>query len=168
MKIGLLSDTHGHVDSGILSALEYVDEIWHAGDFGNHHVVDTLQKIAPLKGVYGNIDDTNIRAEFPEYLTLELENFKCLMIHIGGKPGKYSVIAKKLIQEYRPQIFICGHSHILKIIKDHANHCWYFNPGAAGHHGFHIQRTLIRFELNDSKISNLEVVELGKRGKIFQ
>lgn len=168
MKIGLISDTHSHLDSGILSALQNVDVIWHAGDFGHLNVAKELNKIAPIKGVYGNIDDKEIRSEFPEYLAFNCEGLKILIIHIGGQPGRYSPLAKRLIFEQQPDIFICGHSHILKIIKDHQNNCWYFNPGAAGHHGFHIQRTLIRFEINEAKISNLEVVELGKRGKLFQ
>lgn len=168
MKIGLISDTHSHLDSGILSALQKVDEIWHAGDFGHINVAKELKRIAPIKGVYGNIDDLEIRTEFHEFLVFDCEGLKILMIHIGGQPGKYSHLAKQLIPEYQPDIFICGHSHILKIIKDHKSNCWYFNPGAAGHHGFHIQRTLIRFEINGGKISNLEVVELGKRGKLFQ
>jgi len=168
MKIGLISDTHSHLDSGILGALQNVDEIWHAGDFGHINIAKDLSKIAPIKGVFGNIDDLEIRPEFPEYLVFDCEGLKILIIHIGGQPGRYSPLAKRLILEKQPDIFICGHSHILKIIKDHQNNCWYFNPGAAGHHGFHLQRTLIRFEIHEAKFSNLEVVELGKRGKLFQ
>jgi uncharacterized protein len=168
MKIGLISDTHGHLDSGIISALESVDEIWHAGDVGPFRIITNLKQIAPIRAVYGNIDDLELRAELPEFDVFDCNGLKILMLHIGGQPGKYPPLAKELIKKEKPQLFICGHSHILKIMKDHQYNCWYFNPGAAGHHGFHVQRTIIRFEIENATISNVEVVELGKRGRLNQ
>jgi putative phosphoesterase len=165
-KIGLLSDTHGYLDEGIFKVLNNCDEIWHAGDIGNIQVANQLQRIAPLQAVYGNIDGADIRMDFGEFVVLEYFGIKTLMMHIGGYPGRYTPRAKELIKIYQPDLFISGHSHILKIIRDHKNNLIHLNPGACGQHGFHIMRTLILFSLSTHGIQNVQVVELGKRGKI--
>jgi putative phosphoesterase len=165
-KIGLLSDTHGYLDDGILEVLHSCDEIWHAGDLGSVEVIDQLSTIAPLKAVYGNIDGSDIRLDFGEYLVLDNYETRALMMHIGGYPGRYTARAKELIKTHRPNLFISGHSHILKIVRDHRNNLIHFNPGACGHHGFHTMRTLILFSIESRGLQNVQVVELGKRGKI--
>lgn len=165
-KIGLLSDSHGYLDNGILEALKDCHEIWHAGDFGSMEVIVQLQEIAPVKGVYGNIDGLDIRAVQSEYLVLDNFGFRALIIHIGGYPGRYTPRANELLSIYQPNLFISGHSHILKIIRDRKNNLIHFNPGACGQHGFHNMRTLILFSLDVNGIQDVQVVELGKRGKI--
>lgn len=165
-KIGLLSDTHGHLDQGILNVLKDCDEIWQAGDVGSIQVIEQLKTIAPVKGVYGNIDGPDIRLVFSEFLVLDNYGIRTLILHIGGYPGRYSPRAKKLIKTYQPNLFISGHSHILKIIRDHNHNLIHFNPGACGHHGFHTMRTLILFSLDPNGIQEVQVVELGKRGKL--
>lgn len=163
-RIGLISDTHNYLDEAVFKHFESCDEIWHGGDFGSTAVSEALQKFKPLRGVYGNIDGKDIRSEFPEVLKFTCEEVKVLMIHIGGYPGKYSPLAKKEIAEYKPQLFIAGHSHILKIMYDKSFACLHINPGAAGKQGWHKVRTLIRFTIDDSNIKDCEVIELGKRG----
>ena len=163
MKIGLLSDTHSYLDDRILHHLSSCDEIWHAGDFGSLEVSDTLASLKPLRGVYGNIDDQMIRLIHPKVNRFTVEGLDVLMTHIGGYPGKYHPDIKNEIQQNPPGMFITGHSHILKIMPDKKLHLLHLNPGAAGKHGFHKVRTLIKFELNAGKIENLQVVELGKR-----
>ena len=163
MRIGLLSDTHSHMDERIVHHLKNCDEIWHAGDIGDLKVTDELSKIAPLRVVYGNIDDHLIRSEFPLVSDFEVDGVRVVMTHIGGKPGRYASGVQSLIRQTKPQVFICGHSHICKVVMDPVNTCLYMNPGAAGIHGFHKVRTLLRFEINAGKIQNLEVVELGTR-----
>jgi len=167
MKIGVISDTHGYVDDQILKYFGKVDEIWHAGDFGNWDVVEKLQCFKPLIGVYGNIDGHEIRQSFPEQIHIEREGLSIWMIHIGGAPPKYNTKVKKLLQQSKPDIMVCGHSHILKVMAD-PNHdkMLYINPGAAGKHGFHKMRTMLRFEINNGKPANMEVIELGKRGML--
>lgn len=162
MKIGLLSDTHSYIDAEIIKQLKDCHEIWHAGDFGGK-VHTELEKIAPLKGVYGNIDSGDLRHQFPEILNYEIEGVKVLMIHIGGYPNKYNKKTKELIEKIRPQLFISGHSHICKIMRDDKNNLIHMNPGAAGRHGFHKVRTMITFEISDKKITNVKVIELGLR-----
>lgn len=166
MKIGLLSDSHSYIDNAIYKHLSNVDEIWHAGDIGNLNVTDQLSEIAPLKAVYGNIDDVLIRATFPENQIFTREGLKIFITHIGGYPGKYSARIKKEIKEQSPDLFICGHSHILKVMRDHQNKLIHLNPGACGIHGFHKMRTMLKFSIEKSKIHTMHVVELGKRGKI--
>lgn len=166
MRIGLLSDTHGYTDPKIFDAFKDVDEIWHAGDIGSLEVCHQLAKIKPLYAVYGNIDGREIRAEYPENLILERENLKILLTHIGGYPGNYSPKARKLIEEHRPGIFICGHSHILKVMRDPKYNLLAINPGAAGVQGFHHVKTVLRFVLHDGKIEQLEAIELGRRGAV--
>ena len=161
MKILLLSDTHSYIDDRILEYAKNADEIWHAGDFGNLEVIDELIKAGTLRGVFGNIDEAKIRAEFPEINIFECEKVKVVMIHIGGYPNKYAPRVKQILKEEKPQIFISGHSHILKVMYDKELEILHLNPGAAGKHGWHKMRTMLRFENNGEKIENLEVVELG-------
>ena len=164
-KIGLLSDTHGYIDDRIMSHLSICDEIWHAGDFGTSEVLDQLKKLGPVRGVFGNIDGMELRKSLPEELLFDLEELKVWIIHIGGYPPKYSRQIKDDLKRYNPGLFICGHSHILKVVFDKERNLLHINPGAAGHAGFHVIRTMVRFEINQGKIENLEVIELGRRGK---
>lgn len=162
-NILLLSDSHSHLDERILEYAQQADEIWHGGDFGSMEVVEQLEKIKPLRGVYGNIDNHNIRSSFPEVLRFECENVEILMIHIGGYPGKYSPLAKREIEKQSPKLFISGHSHILKAMYDQKNSLLHLNPGACGKSGWHKMRTMMRFQINGDQIENLEIVELGAR-----
>lgn len=167
MRIGLLSDTHSYLDPRVFEYFKNADEIWHAGDIGNASVADELAKFKPFKAVYGNIDDKNLQARFPEDLWMECEGVSVWMTHIGGAPPNYNPRVKKILKGRIPQLFICGHSHILRIKRDaNFNNMLYLNPGAAGNHGFHAIKTLVRFELTNSEIKNMEVVELGKRGQL--
>jgi putative phosphoesterase len=165
-KILLLSDTHGHLDHKILKYIKETDEVWHAGDIGTEAVSDQIQIEKPLKAVYGNIDGHVLRSQFPENQIFSCEGVKVLITHIGGYPGRYNARVKNLILKEKPQLYICGHSHILKVINDQKNKLIHMNPGACGVQGFHKVRTLLRFELNAGKIENLEAIELGARGKI--
>lgn len=167
IKIGLISDTHSYLDPKVFDMFKDVDEIWHAGDIGDISVADQLKAFKPFYAVYGNIDDKDVRIEYPLNLVLEREGLKILMTHIGGYPGNYEPKARRKIEEEMPDIFICGHSHILRVAKDPKyNNMLAMNPGAAGVHGFHKVKTLLRFTLNNGKIENLEAIELGKRGAI--
>ncbi len=163
-RIGLISDTHGYLDEAVFEYFKDCDEVWHAGDFGNRELVEKLQAFKPLKGVYGNIDGHKIRAEFPEQLRWYCEGVEVLMIHIGGYPGRYAPSIKKYIQENPPKLFITGHSHILKVMNDEKLKCLHINPGAAGNHGWHKVRTIVRLTIDGERMSNCEVIELGKRG----
>jgi hypothetical protein len=168
-KIGLISDTHSFLDLKVLEFFEEVDEIWHAGDIGDLQVTDALKKIKPLRAVYGNIDDASARLEFPFDLHFELEGFTIWMTHIGGYPNNYVPRVKKLLDEKAPDIFVCGHSHILRVMRDEKyNNMLTINSGAAGVHGFHKVKTILRFTLDDKKITQMEAIELGKRGEISQ
>ncbi len=162
-KILLLSDSHSYIDDRIIDYASQADEIWHCGDFGNPEVIEKLEKITTLRGVYGNIDGEKVRKIFPEVSRFTIENVEVLMIHIGGYPGKYSPLTKKEIAEKAPNLFISGHSHILKAMYDQKNNLLHLNPGACGKEGWHKTRTMMRFEINGDKIENLEVIELGKR-----
>jgi putative phosphoesterase len=168
LKIGLISDSHSYFDHKSSSYLQDVDEIWHAGDVGDPAMLDLLPKGIPLRGVYGNIDDTAVRERFPEWLEFELEGVKVLMTHIGGRPPRYAKGVKERIRSSRPQLFICGHSHVCCVEVDPSLNCLYMNPGAVGQQGFHQMRTLLLFDLTEGKIANLRVVELGRRGAISQ
>ena len=161
LKIGLISDTHSFLDSNIFTHFAECHEIWHIGDIGDEEVLRNLQNFKPTFAVYGNIDSQDLRHELPENMILEKEGLKILITHIGGLPGKFPARIKNLIKIHQPDLFICGHSHILRVIKD--KNLVYINPGAAGHHGFHAVRTIMRMTLENGKISNLEVVELGRR-----
>lgn len=151
------------MDDRILDYAQHADEIWHCGDFGDMEVIKKLQNCAPVKGVFGNIDDAKIRTVFPESLTFRTENVTVSMLHIGGYPGKYTPLAKKIIEENHPKIFISGHSHILKAMFDEKNQLLHLNPGAAGKTGWHKVRTMMRFEIDNTEIKNLEIIELGAR-----
>lgn len=163
-KILLLSDTHSYIDDRILHYAEQADEVWHAGDIGDLKVTDTLKKVKLLRAVYGNIDDAEARKEFPLNAVFECEGMKVWITHIGGYPGKYPTRIKEGFMLYKPDVFICGHSHILKVQYDKQYQCLTMNPGAAGTRGFHQMRTMLRFEIANGKMQNLEVIELGKRG----
>lgn len=150
------------MDDRISSYAQDADEVWHCGDFGIG-VAEELEKIKPLRGVFGNIDDEKVRKNFPEVLCFECEKVKVLMIHIGGYPGKYSPLARKEILENRPKLFISGHSHILKAMFDQKNNLLHLNPGACGKTGWHKVRTMIRFVIDNEEIKDLEIIELGNR-----
>jgi uncharacterized protein len=158
-RIGLLSDTHHFLDDSIFEHFKECDEIWHAGDFGNN-VADKLATFKPLRGVYGNIDDTIIRSQYPEQIIFTCEKVKVLIKHIGGYPPKYNIATKPTIIKEQPQLFISGHSHILKIMYDEKLGCLHMNPGAAGKQGWHKVRTLIRFIIDGAEMKNCEVIEL--------
>lgn len=162
-KIGLLSDTHGYLDEAIFTHFEKCDEIWHAGDFGNVELANKLSDFKPLRGVYGNIDGQDIRQLYPETLRFSIEGLDVFMIHIGGYPDRYSPVVKDLMLHNPPSLFISGHSHILKVIYDKKFKCLHLNPGAAGKQGWHKVRTLQRFDIEEGKIQNLEVIELAAR-----
>jgi hypothetical protein len=166
MKIGLLSDTHGDLDPKVLSHFARCDEIWHAGDIGPGVVVQ-LEAFKPLRAVYGNIDDKDMQLRFPEDLRFDVEGINIWMTHIGGVPPRYNPRISKLLKAKIPDIFICGHSHILKIMRDaEKNNMLFLNPGAAGNHGFHSIKTMLRFDIVGGRVLNMEVIELGKRGQI--
>ena len=166
MKICLLSDTHHHLDDGIRTHLDWADEIWHAGDIGNAGLLDELEKFCTTRAVWGNIDGADLRVRLPELNSFEVDGLKVSIFHIGGHPPRYNAVSAKILDELRPDIFIAGHSHILKVMRDQDRKLIYMNPGAAGQHGFHKIRTLLRFNIEEGVLKNLEVVELGKRGKI--
>jgi len=163
-KILLLSDTHSFIDAQILKFVKQADEVWHAGDIGNLSVTDAIKDLKPIRAVYGNIDDKDARAEFPLDNKFELENVTVWMTHIGGYPNKYNQRIREEIQKKPPKIFIAGHSHILKVQFDKKLNLLHLNPGAAGNHGFHKIRTMLRFCLENGEIKNLEIIELAKRG----
>lgn len=166
MKIGLISDTHSYLDPKVFEHFKLCDEVWHAGDIGNQEVANELTAFKPFRAVYGNIDGRDLQLKFPENLFFECEGFKILISHIGGAPPNYNARVKKLFKEFSPDIFICGHSHILRVVRDEKlNNLLYINPGAAGQHGFHKMRTLIRFDFEQKKVTKMEVIELGKRGQ---
>ena len=165
-KIGLISDTHSYLDEKVFEHFKDVDEIWHGGDFGNAAIADALKAFKPLRGVYGNIDGYDISREFPEELIFMCEDVKVFIKHIGGYPGRYAPGVKNTIIKEKPQLFISGHSHILKIMYDDKLQCLHINPGAAGLQGWHKVKTLVRFVIDGKQIKNCEVIELGKRGAI--
>ena len=162
-KILLLSDTHGHLDDKIIKYVNQADEVWHAGDIGKEEIINYLTKLKPLKAVFGNIDDKKIRLITKEFLYFNYEKNKILITHIAGYPGKYNKNVNRLISIYKPNILVCGHSHILKVMYDKKNKHLHLNPGAAGISGFHNIRTMLRFKLDSDKIKELEIIELGKR-----
>ena len=162
-KILLLSDTHSFIDDQILKYVRQADEVWHAGDIGDLAVTDTIKEIKPLRAVFGNIDNHEARLEFPLHNRFMCEEVDVWITHIGGYPGKYSPAIREQIKLNPPKLFICGHSHILKVQFDKNLNLLHMNPGAAGKHGFHPVRTMLRFEIVGEKIQNLEVIELGLR-----
>ena len=161
-KILLISDTHGYIDEKIVKYANNVDEIWHAGDIGDISVSDKLKKIKPLRGVYGNIDDQKIRAEFPLHNRFICEKVNVWITHIGGYPKKYNPKILEELKSNPPDLFICGHSHILKVMNDKELDLLHMNPGAIGKHGLHRVRTMIQFEINGEKIENLSVIEFKR------
>lgn len=167
-RIGLISDTHGFLDEAVFKHFENRDEVWHAGDFGEGvaqrvSFANSSGERKRIQGVYGNIDNAIIRNEFPEQLVFMCEDVKVLMRHIGGSPPKYNPETRKELLIHQPQLFISGHSHILKIMYDDKLQCLHMNPGAAGKHGWHKVRTIIRFAIDGKDIKDCEVIELGKR-----
>lgn len=162
-KILLLSDTHSHIDDTILKYVNQADEVWHAGDIGNLSVTDTLKKLKPLRAVYGNIDDDKARMEFPLNNRFMCEEVDVWITHIGGYSGKYNQAIREEIKQNPPKLFICGHSHILKVHFDKSLNLLHMNPGACGIYGFHQIRTMLRFEIDADKIQALEIIEIGKK-----
>lgn len=163
IKILLLSDTHSYIDDDILKYIKQADEVWHAGDIGDITVSDAIRKIKPLKAVYGNIDNSTIRSEFPEHNRFKCEDVDVWITHIGGYPKAYDIRIREDIRLNPPKLFISGHSHILKVMPDKKLNLLHMNPGAVGKHGFHKVRTMLRFTINGSNIENLEVIEFEKR-----
>ncbi len=166
MRIGLMSDTHSHLDKDVFKYFEDCDQIWHAGDIGNIETADKLEQFKKLRAVYGNIDGHELRARYPKELHFECAGITIWMTHIGGYPPKLSQHILGKLKYYRPSLFICGHSHILKVMRDKEIGCLHMNPGACGIYGIHKMKTLLRFSIINKKIKNLEVVELGLRGEI--
>lgn len=162
-KIGLLSDTHGFLDDAVFKHFDKCDEIWHAGDFGSAGIIHQLSSFKPFRGVFGNIDNKEIQLLTKEHLRFDCEGVDVWMTHIGGYPGRYSSLVKPEIYTNPPKLFICGHSHILKVQYDAKLNLLYLNPGAAGKQGWHKVRTLLRFDLNETKVQNMEVIELATR-----
>jgi len=162
-RIGLISDTHGWLDENVFIHFKDCQEIWHAGDFGDTGIANRLREEKPLRGVYGNIDDAKLRLEFPEQLVFMCEEVKVMMRHIGGSPPRYNPETKKELLLHQPQLFISGHSHILKVMYDEKISCLHMNPGAAGKQGWHKVRTLIRFVIDGKNMKDCEVIELGNR-----
>lgn len=162
-KILVLSDTHSYLDDKILKHVSWADEVWHAGDIGDLMVTDTLKKLKPLRAVYGNIDNNQARMEFPLNNRFWCEEVDVLITHIGGYPGKYNTAIRQELQLNPPKLFICGHSHILKVQFDKQLNLLHMNPGAAGIHGFHQVRTMLRFVIEGTAIKDLEIIEFEKR-----
>ncbi len=160
--IGLLSDTHNFLDTRFISHLKRCDEIWHAGDIGSIEIAEKLKEIAPLKAVFGNIDSHKIRIEFPENQIFKCEEVDVWITHIGGYPGRYDRRVREGIYKNPPTLFICGHSHILKVMNDKKLGLLHMNPGAAGNSGLHKVKTMLRFTIDGKEIKNLEVIELER------
>ena len=162
-KILLLSDTHSFIDEKILKYVRLTDEVWHAGDIGDLAVTDEIKKLKPLRAVYGNIDNDKARMEFPLNNRFFCEGVEVLITHIGGYPGKYNQAIRDELKNNPPKLFICGHSHILKVQFDKTLNLLHMNPGAAGIHGFHQVRTMLRFEIDGEQIKALEIIEMEKK-----
>lgn len=164
-NIGIISDTHGYVDDRVFEYFRDCHEIWHAGDIGSLALAMRFEEVKPFRAVYGNIDDKDLQTRYPENSIFECEDLKILITHIAGSPPKYNPRVRKLIAEVKPDIFVCGHSHILRIKRDpQYNNMLFVNPGAAGNQGFHSIKTIVRFRIDGKKIENVEAIELGKRG----
>ncbi len=162
-RIGLISDTHSFLDEAVFEHFKNCDEVWHAGDFGEGVAQGLTSRLTLLRGVYGNIDGQDVRTEFPEQLVFMCEEVKVMMRHIGGYPPRYNAETKKELLIHQPQLFISGHSHILKIMFDDKFQCLHMNPGAAGKQGWHKRRTLIRFNIDGKEMKDCEVIELGSK-----
>lgn len=163
VQIGLLSDTHGFLDEVIFKYFENCDELWHAGDFGSVEILDQLKSFKPLRGVFGNIDGKEIRSELPQDLHWQCESVHVYMTHIGGYPGHYKARAKQALDRHKPDLFICGHSHIARVMRDPKRKLLHMNPGACGRTGWHSTRTVLRFRVDGERIGNVELIELGSR-----
>ncbi|RMZ51635.1 metallophosphoesterase [Flavobacteriaceae bacterium PRS1] len=161
-KILLLSDTHNYIDEKILKYVKQADEVWHAGDIGDLKVTDAIKKLKPLRAVYGNIDDAKARLEFPEHNRFKCQDVNVWITHIGGYPNRYDIRVRENIKQNPPDLFICGHSHILKVMSDKKLNLLHMNPGAIGKYGIHNVRTMLRFEIDGNKIQNLEVIEIKR------
>ena len=164
-RIGLMSDTHGFLDEKVLKYFEACDEIWHAGDIGTIEVADKVEAFKPFRAVYGNIDGADIRRRYPLDLRFDCEGLDVLITHIGGYPNRYSKRVREKMLENPPKLFISGHSHILKVMPDNKFDLLHINPGACGNHGFHQIKTIVRFSVDAGEVFDLEVIELGKRGR---
>ncbi|WP_184891140.1 metallophosphoesterase family protein [Candidatus Cardinium hertigii] len=168
MKIGLLSDTHGWLDPKIFDHFEKCNEVWHAGDIGDPKLLAAFDNFNCFRAVYGNIDEKAIRQKFPEFQIFQCEQIKVWMTHIGGIPPIYTPLIRAKLSQKQPDILVCGHSHILRVMRDIKRPpLLYLNPGAAGRHGAHYMRTLLRFEIDNNKIGNMEVIELGTRSTLI-
>jgi putative phosphoesterase len=165
MRIGLLSDTHGFLDEAVFGHFAQCDEVWHAGDFGSLEILNRFRDFKPLRGVHGNVDGPPLQTELPRDLAWDCAGLSVYMTHIGGYPGNYDARARTELRRLRPGLFICGHSHILKVMRDSALGLLHMNPGACGHQGWHLVRTLLRFTVEAGKISGVEAIELGPRGR---
>jgi uncharacterized protein len=164
VRIGLLSDTHGFFDEAIASYFEQCDELWHAGDIGSVEVLESLLASKPTRAIYGNVDGADVRLRVPQDMEWECEGVRVYMTHIGGYPGNYDRLAVKEITSRRPGLFICGHSHIARVMRDVDRKLLHMNPGACGHNGWHKIRTILRFTIESGKIGSVECIELGPRG----
>jgi uncharacterized protein len=162
-RIGLISDTHGYLDENVFAHFENCHEVWHAGDFGEGDIAKRIKEKKSMKGVFGNIDVNSIRNEFPEQLVFMCEEVKVMIRHIGGYPPRYNAETKKELLIHKPQLFVTGHSHILKVMYDDTLQCLHMNPGAAGKQGWHKVRTIIRFVIDGNEMKDCEVIELGKK-----
>ncbi len=162
-KILLISDTHSFLDTALLKHIEVADEVWHAGDIGSLDVTDAIKKLKPLRAVYGNIDDATARKEFPKNQLFTCEEVKVFITHICGQSTNYTKEVKEMIAAEKPKLFICGHSHILKVMYQKQYDALHMNPGACGKHGFHQVKTVLRFVIDQTEIKDLAVIELGKR-----
>lgn len=162
-KIGLLSDTHGYIDPKIFEFMKDVDEIWHAGDIGNFETIERLAQFKPVRAVYGNIDGHELRAQFKKHLKFSCEGVRVWMTHIGGYPGHYDKYVREGMKYGAPDLFISGHSHILKVMNDKKYALLHMNPGAIGNHGFHQFKTMIRFQIHEGRVQELEVMELPRQ-----
>lgn len=165
-NILIISDTHSHLDEKLIKYIEQADEVWHGGDIGSLELCRKIEAIKPLKAVWGNIDGAEFRSVYEEHLIFNCEEVKVYITHIGGYPGKYNPKAKALIKSEKPNLFICGHSHILKVMFDKEFNLLHINPGAAGVHGFHKVKTVIRLQIDGKEMKNLEVIELGARASM--
>lgn len=165
-RILLISDTHGFTDPAVTRHAQNADEIWHAGDIGTEDTAIHFSKLLPFKAVYGNIDGSDIRVQYPENLIFTCEGVSVLITHIAGYPGKWNARVKQLIEQHKPKLVIAGHSHILKVMPDKTYDLLFMNPGAAGNQGFHKVKTMLRFDLEKSDIKNLAVIEFGNRSTL--
>lgn len=168
VKIGLISDTHGFLDPRLMELMAGVDELWHAGDVGDWSVIAAMRELKPTRAVFGNIDGAMVRQELPEHQFFCCEEVQVWMTHIGGYPGKYAPGISQMLKTNRPQLFVCGHSHILRVMYDKRAECLVLNPGACGRSGFHTLRTALRFEVEGSRIGAMEVIELGSRNAGYE